>query len=292
MESIALGAFARIEPRIPIQPIPHGRGSGGVLLAFRVGIGLHSVERNPGHSKRGRLVEVHVFHESVGIEKIISFPVRRKRRQSVGAEFCIDFLSAAEDDKSIVDLLQQRRAISIARVFAALPRKRAGAADSIIAVRQISRSFAFDLLRIATKFEGRNCPRQLCLANFARSVRAVVDENLETSPPPPAIGTKTPCERVRARSRNPMPKVAGPMRKPSDTKSTRHEALDRWGQLCWGEAVDESKKFPASVSWSMGRCVTMNIAAISTRPPRSNWQCESRHPAIVVLRPYFRATEQ
>src|SRR6516164_117395 len=136
------------------------------------------MKRHIGDGEWSRLVEVHVFYESIGIEKVVAGPALRKRGQRRGVEFSVDIFSRTEDRKLVVDRSQQRRDVAVLGVASAEARKRSRCAGLLVVISQVAGSRAVDLARIATESQRGYRQRKLCRAHFVFARGAVVDQNL------------------------------------------------------------------------------------------------------------------
>src|SRR5260370_27142592 len=158
MELKQLRPVSGFEAIVPVKSIVHGSFGLRILLVLWIRVRAHAVEWHLGDGKRQGLVKVHVFYETIGVEKVVALPVWRKYRQSHIAELCVNFFAAAEDDELVVFCLQQRGDGAIVSVVAALPLEGTDGADRLIVVGQIAGRLALYLLWVSA--EGKSCVRE------------------------------------------------------------------------------------------------------------------------------------
>src|ERR1700761_9287326 len=103
MKLCAVPAFKAV---FPIQPVADASCALREMLALRIGVAAHSVERQFCHGKRHGFVEIHVLHKTSCIEEIISLPMRRQCGECCIAELRIDLVAASEDDILVIPLEQ------------------------------------------------------------------------------------------------------------------------------------------------------------------------------------------
>ena len=178
VKPVLLHTAAGVEAIVPLQLIFHALLVLRIMLARRIRICAHAVERHIRDRERARFVEVHILDKAIGIEEIIALPSARQCRQGSGAEFHVDIFAAAENHERLVHGLKQGRDLSIACIAAPRACKRPRLADVLIVVGQITRSLAVELLGISAKSKLRRRQRQLRLANQLRRLGPVVDQGL------------------------------------------------------------------------------------------------------------------
>ena len=109
-------------------------------------------------NRKGRCVPpIHIFHKSVGVEEVIALPVRGERPQPGGVELGGNLFTAAEDDKTVVDALEQRGDVAHAGIVAALVLVGSSEADEVVFVVEIAWAGAFNLLWVSAEMESRLC---------------------------------------------------------------------------------------------------------------------------------------
>ena len=76
VELVAVGRSARLKPVIPFELIGKVFRVVRIMFLPPVRITAHRMKRHRVYCERGSLVEVHVLHKSIGIEEIITYPMR------------------------------------------------------------------------------------------------------------------------------------------------------------------------------------------------------------------------
>src|ERR1700722_18879011 len=119
------------------------------MFVVRVGIAAHRMKRHRVNREGRRFVEVHVFHKSVCIEKIITGPAGWQRWLRARIKFEVHILPGSEDDEFVVNVPQQRSHVSIAGVAASLWHKGTSTAHLLVVIVQVSWRASLNLPRVA-----------------------------------------------------------------------------------------------------------------------------------------------
>ena len=102
MELKQLRPVAGFEAIVPVKAIVQGDFGLRILFVLWIRVCAHAMERHLGDRKWQGLVKVHVFHKTIGVEKVVALPVWRKLRQRRITELCVNFFATAKDDELIV----------------------------------------------------------------------------------------------------------------------------------------------------------------------------------------------
>src|SRR4029077_10135709 len=152
MERISARFIPRHEPGVVFEQVVQVLGIGGKRLT-RIRIRAHVAEWERVNRIAAVGVEVHIFFVSVGDEEIVAYPARRQGGQIRRIEIERNFIARSKDDKFVVDRVEQRSHIAIARVSAGWPRVWTGGAGLFVNVFHIARRLVFDLQREAVEIQ-------------------------------------------------------------------------------------------------------------------------------------------
>src|SRR5437660_120128 len=124
----------RLVPGVVLQQIVQRVLVERVLRGRRIRISSHLVKRQWSNGEGVCRVEVHVLHETIGIEKVVPLPTRRQSGQFRGIKIQQDLFTRSEYHELVVGGFEQRQHISVSGVRSDVPRIGTGEAHVFVCV--------------------------------------------------------------------------------------------------------------------------------------------------------------